>query len=133
MKSAAAIVLLLLAGCATQSAITPAIELRVQPTTVKAGDSLTLILRNNSENTVGYNLCASALERQNAGAWQAMPSDRVCTMELRSLPAGKETRYTLGLPANLSAGDYRVVTGVEIMPAGERSGVASQPFRVTPE
>jgi hypothetical protein len=131
MKSLAGFAVLLVVGCATQSAVTPAIELRVEPAAVQSGDSITLVLRNNSDATVGYNLCASALERRNMDAWQAVPSDHVCTMELRSLPAGQETRYNMVLPANLSAGEYRFVTGVEIMPVGERNGVASQAFRVT--
>lgn len=130
-KTSAMFALLLVAGCATQSSVTPAVELRVEPAIVQAGDTITLVLRNNSDTAVGYNLCTSALERQNAGAWQAVPSDRICTMELRSLASGQETRYPFELPASLGAGDYRVVTGVENMPSGERNGVASQTFRIT--
>lgn len=124
--------LALCAGCTSPRAASapPGVRLSVQPAPIAPGDSLVLVLENASADPVGYNLCASGLERREAGAWRPVPSQRVCTMELRTLDPGGEARYTLPLPEGLPAGEYRAVTGVENLPRGERTGVASEPFRV---
>jgi hypothetical protein len=106
------------------------LTLAVEPATVAAGDSVTLILGNESASAIGYNLCTSSLERQTDGSWQPLPSDRVCTMELRTLEPGAQTRYPLSLPAALESGEYRYRTTVELMETGERRDVESEVFRV---
>lgn len=93
---------------------------------VSQPESLELRLRNDSDRTLGYNLCASTLERRSGQAWQPVASQRICTMELRSLPPGREARYSLALPA-LAPGEYRVSTRVEGLPAAV---VATEPFRI---
>ena len=50
--------------------------------------SLELLLRNGSAQAIGYNLCASTLERRSGDGWQPVASQRVCTMELRLLGRG---------------------------------------------
>jgi hypothetical protein len=77
--------------------------------------SLELRLRNDSNRTLGYNLCTSNVERRNGQSWQAVASQRICTMELRTLPPGKEARYSLTLE-QLAPGEYRVTTRVEGLP-----------------
>lgn len=124
----------LLAVCACgpslQSGESSDVTLSAEPAAVSARDSVTLILRNDSPSEVGYNLCASGLERRAGGSWTQVPSDRVCTMELRMLAAGAEARYELELPEGLDVGEYRFTTSVHRMAAGETEPVRSGVVRV---
>lgn len=106
------------------------VRLSVAPELAAPGDSVTLTLDNRSSEQVGYNLCASGLQRQMADAWETMPSDVACTMELRSLAAGQQTTYRTGLPATLESGRYRYVTSIEALDSGGRYAITSQSFRV---
>lgn len=106
------------------------VVLRVEPESPDAGERVSLVLENGSGGTVGYNLCTSALERERGGAWTPLPSDRVCTMELRTLQPGQSDRYPLELPAGMEAGRYRFSTGIERMDAGTRESVSTEPFEV---
>ena len=71
------------------------------------------------------------MERRVGNAWEAVPSDRICTMELRTLQAGSTTTYRTTLPPGTTAGDYRFITNVELMESGQRRGVTSNIVRVT--
>lgn len=87
-------------------------------------DMVLLRLRNGSGNAVGYNLCATAIER-NDGVWSPLPSDLVCTMELRTLAPGATATFERELSTAVTPGRYRFVTSVEA-PLGSRSiGVIS--------
>lgn len=92
-----------------------AVTLDVEPWTVSAGESVVLTLWNGSSGSVGYNLCTSSLERQEGTAWSPVPSDRACTMELRTLDAGERADYTFELPSTLAAGEYRFRTTVHML------------------
>jgi hypothetical protein len=110
----------------------PGMRLDVAPDTVAAGDSVVLTLHNDSAGAIGYNLCTSGLERQSGNDWQSVPSDRICTMELRTLEPGADARYPMELPAGLLPGEYRFHTTVELMSTGSRSDVRTDPFNVRP-
>ena len=90
-----------------------------------AGRSLELRLRNDSAQAVGYNLCASSLERKVGQSWQPVASQRICTMELRSLPPGQEARYSLVLE-QLPPGEYRATARLDGVPAV----VTTAPFQL---
>ena len=123
---------LLLAACGSslQSADGSEVTLNVEPASAPAGAEVSLILRNGSASEVGYNLCASGMERREASGWAPVQSDRVCTMELRTRPPGEEARYQLQLPATLATGEYRFLTNVDGMGAGESGAVRSGSFQV---
>lgn len=104
--------------------------LRVEPGTPSAGDTVTLVLDNRSPHSVGYNLCTSVLERSSGAGRQAVPSDRVCTMELRTLEPGQRARYSMEVPEGLAPGEYVYLANVEVLDTGERRAVRSEPFRV---
>jgi hypothetical protein len=131
-RCALALGLIVAAGCAPvrTAPASPEIQLAVERSATSPGDSLVLVLENSSGAPVGYNLCASGLERRQGGEWQVVPSDRVCTMELRTLSPGAQTRYPLAPSPELPPGEYRAVTGVERLTTGERLVVVSEPFRV---
>jgi hypothetical protein len=108
----------------------PGVALAVEPGRAAPGEEVELVLRNGSDGAVGYNLCTSVLEREAESGWEAVPSDRVCTMELRMLEPGQDARFRLELPPDLAPGTYRFLTRVERMETGARDGVASDPFSV---
>lgn len=104
-----------------------ALELSRVPTA--PGEEVTLELINGSSTAVGYNLCTSTLVRQVDGTWSPVPSDRVCTMELRSLQPGENDRFTLALPVDLGPGTYRFTTRIEVE-GGDMEEVASPSFEL---
>jgi hypothetical protein len=132
MRTQALISALLLCACgqSLRSGDERGVHLRVEPESVSVPGSVTLVLSNESPEEVGYNLCTSSLERSVAGSWQAVPSDRVCTMELRMLPPGDEARLPLELPADLASGEYRFLTSVEMTRVGDQGPVRSEAFRI---
>jgi len=123
----------LIAACMSTGSQNPpqSITLSITPDRLAPGGTATLTLRNGSEETVGYNLCASSLFRQaGADAWEPVPEDRFCTMELRTLPPGEQASFDVQLPADLTPGSYRYQTNVEHMERGARETVATAPFTV---
>lgn len=109
---------------------TAGVRLMLAATSAAPADTITITLDNTSSATVGYNLCTSSLERRTGDEWQPVPSDRVCTMELRMLEPGEQAGFPLPLPPDLTPGEYRVVTGLHPTDADERVDVASTPFTV---
>lgn len=97
----------------------------------KVSDStVRLTLDNGSRETIGYNLCNSQLQRRSGSDWTLVPTDDICTMELRSLRPGADATFEKRLPARLASGEYRYVTRVE-SPAGTPPAVVtSAPFRL---
>lgn len=121
----------LVAACATGLQTgAGGISLSAQPQALAAGETITLTLRNDSPGDVGYNLCSSTLEQRVGEGWQPVATDRVCTMELRTLAPGQVATYPMELPAAATAGEYRYVTAVELMEMGTRGGVQSEVFRI---
>ena len=94
------------------------------------GDRVRLILQNGHDGRVGYNLCASGLQRWSGSEWEEVRTGDICTMELRTLPPGQDATYEKELPDDLAAGQYRYVTSVEVPLGTEQKGVASSPFQV---
>lgn len=106
---------------------TGSVSLTASPARATAGSAMTLTLRNSSSQTIGYNLCTSGLLTSSG---TAVPSDRVCTMELRTLEPAASATYSWALPADLAAGRYRFTTGIEWMGSNRRGSVQSNPFEV---
>ncbi len=122
----------LMAACSSAGMqdTTADVNLSVEAVPALPGDSVTLVLENASETEVGYNLCPSTLVRQSSDEWIAVPSDRICTMELRMLQPGQSDRFTLTLPEDIAPGTYRFETMVERTDAGPRGPLLSAPFEV---
>lgn len=119
-------------GCAAPvpEADVPDVVLTVEPAQVAPGDSVTVQLTTTLGDGVGYNLCSSTLERRIANDWQAVPSDRICTMELRTLVPGDTARFTFRLSVGLEPGEYRYHIRVLRSPTDEMRDVSSGVFRV---
>lgn len=128
--SAAALVVL--AACSTMQSGSSGddVMFTVEPTTVAAGDSILLGLDNGTAEQIGYNLCASSLERQTQEGWALLTTEVVCTMELRLLEPGQAGSYPMWLPAGLTPGEYRYRTTIHVMQRNETHQVTSNTFRV---
>ena len=116
--------ILLIAGCAMSTAATYNITLMA----AKTDQAVKLTLSNESGESVGYNLCTSALQRRTAGKWTAVETGDICTMEIRTLQNGGTATFTKTLPGDIVSGEYRYTTNVDSN--GSPVVVASEPFDV---
>lgn len=101
--------------------------LRALPREVAAGGTVTLMLSNGLPERLGYNLCTSALLASDGSE---VRTDRVCTLELRTLEPGRSATYPYDLPESVRAGTYRLRTQVERMGSGTRTTLISNEFTV---
>lgn len=124
---------LLLGACTYQSGDIPpqptdGISLAATPPAASPGSPMSLTLSNGSQQAIGYNLCTSQLQTVSGSV---VRTDRVCTLELRTLEPGRTTTYSYELPTGLPAGQYRFTTDVERMQTGGRTSVTSNAFQVS--
>ena len=103
------------------------VTLSVSPEQATEDSTVTLTLRNGSEQQLGYNLCTSTLESADG---REIPTSRVCTMELRTLEPGRTATYRYTLPVNVAQGSYRLAAEVHWMDSGRTSMVRSNAFEV---
>lgn len=87
-----------------------------------------LQLDNGTRETIGYNLCASVLERRDGDSWSAGEAD-VCTMQLLTLNPGSDATYKKK-PASLTPGTYRYTTRVESPLGTAPAPISTPPFDV---
>ncbi len=102
-------------------------NLSASPQQVARAATVTLALANGTSEPLGYNLCTSALL---GSAGSPVRTDRVCTMELRTLEPGNTATYPYELPASVGPGSYRFSTSVERMRSGTRTAVTSNEITV---
>lgn len=124
---------LLLTACGTASqpgAAPGEAALAISPERPQPGQSLTLMLTNRSTDGIGYNLCTSELVREEASGWVPVPTDRICTMELRLLNPEEEATFDLDLPPDLPPGTYRFETRVELTGTGGMDTLSTPPFEL---
>jgi len=132
MKSVGFFVALALAACGPEPENTDPLGvavLEVSPAAPQAGASLTLTLRNEGAEPIGYNLCTSQLQRRAGDDWIEVPEDRVCTMELRMLPPGGSDSFAMDLPADLAPDEHRYAASVHLMDSDRMEVVWSPAFR----
>ena len=125
MKTLLIAALLLLAACTPVTTTTPGVRLHAEAVSPSA---VRLTLDNGTQAQIGYNLCASRLQRRDGAEWTPVQTDEVCTMELRTLNPGADATFEKQLPASLPAGEYRYVTNVESPLGSSQTAVASNTF-----
>ena len=103
---------------ATPSAAAAAVRLTVEPEDEDSSGYL-LTLENHSRRALGYNLCASVLERQTGEGWVTVPPVPVCAMELRALTPGNTDSLIHHRTQPLEPGIYRFTTKIE-RPLGDK-------------
>ena len=110
------------------------LEITADRARYRAGQPLTLSIRNARTDTVSFNPCTRTLEVQRDKKWIAVPEPaRICTMEAWMLSPGSTRAGPTELPADLRAGRYRVVLGFgaeSAEPPAERLEARTPPFLV---
>jgi hypothetical protein len=106
------------------------ITFQAERSSYRQGDTATIVLRNGTNQPLGYNLCFSARELRTGGSWTRFSPLRICTMELRTLAAGAETRHKEPITGEWQPGEYRIVTVVERMRSGDRGEILTPSFTV---
>ena len=104
-----------------------AVSFTAAPARASPGATMTLTLTNNAGSPVGYNLCTSTIEPTSG---QPVQSDRVCTMEIRTLDPDKSATYSYDLPKTIALGTYRFSTRIEMMQSGTMQIAKSNSFDV---
>lgn len=98
------------------------------------GDTIQVVLRNESSRRLGYNLCTKTLERRVDGQWgsvQSLPENTVCTLQLEILDAGESALGGLVVHPFIEPGTYRFRTRVEWpLRDGGNQVLVSNEFRV---
>ncbi|MGH9457099.1 MAG: hypothetical protein ACRD2J_05600 [Thermoanaerobaculia bacterium] len=132
MRYTALLLIALLPACAmgpqVSQAELDAVTLVAEPA---GGDTIRLTLTNGSMQSVGYNLCASALQRREGSVWMPVESDVVCTLELRTLAPSESTTYDQTIPdGGLEPGVYRYTTSIEIPLGTPQRPLVTPSFRI---
>jgi hypothetical protein len=99
----------------TTSTRSDSVVLRTDKSQYRAGEKVTLTFENKSSRSYAFNPCTRTIEREENGAWTALPdAGRMCTMEAWILePRGTRTGPT-ELPSPMAAGRYRVVVRMTV-------------------
>jgi hypothetical protein len=123
-------------GAAGATARADSVVLRTDKTQYKAGDQMTLTLENRSASSYAFNPCTRSIEREESGAWTAVPEPgRMCTMEAWILDAHGTRSGPTELPSPLAPGRYRVVVRLTVEspqnPPGSAVSAVSEPITVT--
>ena len=104
----------------TTSTRSDSVVLRTDKSQYRAGEKVTLTFENKSSRSYAFNPCTRTIEREENGAWTALPDPgRMCTMQAFILDAHGTGTGTTELPTPLTAGRYRVVVRMTMeSPAG---------------
>lgn len=100
-----------------------------------ADDSIELLLSNETDSVLLYNLCFAALERRQGGSWHEVDRsrpDHVCTADLASLEPTESVTVNQDVEPWMDVGVYRFRTVVEISQEGpnEQAILISSEFRI---
>lgn len=107
------------------------VALRAEADSFEPGATVSLTLRNESGEAVGYNLCFHDLERLEGDGWAPVAgAGRICTAVLYTLEDGRSATYSASLPSALGAGEYRFRTSVHFVDRGESRDAVTAPFEV---
>ena len=109
--------LAVLAGCSTFGPGGSGVVFETAAAEYAPGSEVSARLENGSDGDVGYNLCFTNVESK-ADAWGAVGrpdgETRFCQAILLGLEPGGVAEAAVPLPADLPAGEYRLVTEVEL-------------------
>jgi hypothetical protein len=97
------------------------VSFKTSRTTFVRNDRIGLTLVNHTDGPVGYDLCYTRMEMKVEGNWHvAEDYPDFCDTELKVLEAGRSADYNVNMAEVLPAGQYRVLTVVEIPHGGQR-------------
>jgi hypothetical protein len=115
---------------------TGVVMLTLDKTGYAPGASAVMTITSQRADTLGYNPCSSrSVELETPTGWVVHPEpNRMCTMELRLLQPGETQTAQTDVPADVTAGTYRIVLRLRPEPSDSPPGsgvtAVSAPFRV---
>ena len=90
------------------------------------GDTAKIVLRNETDATIGYNLCTSARELRGGSGWKRYETLRLCAAAFFNLAPGEEAVLSEPITREWQPGEYRMVTTIN-MPARNAHGEVFTP------
>ena len=114
-----------LAGC-DSTGNPDGLRLNVNDFQVAPGEQAVVVLDNNSSRSYSYG--CPVLGQGDGDAFEPVNPMQICASILVSVPAGRAVALTVGIPAGLAEGPYRVRVGVG--PETANRFVTSPAFRV---
>jgi hypothetical protein len=121
-------------GPMQRSDTTAGVTFSVQDTSFKQGDTIAVVLKNESAYTLGYNLCLVDLERKENTGWktvQRFPNDAACIAVLKALEPRTEANGYQIVYAFIQPGLYRFRGSVDLPVGGGRQvSIVSNSFRI---
>lgn len=127
----ALVALAVLSGCSAFGPDASHVVFETAAAEYAPGAEVSARLANDSDGDVGYNLCFTTVEAK-ADGWEPIdrPDEeaRFCQAILLGLEPGGVAETTVALPADLAAGEYRLVTEVEL--EDDRRVEVTAPFEV---
>lgn len=85
------------------------VELRVDRSEYRGGDTVKVTIVNGSGATYSFNPCTRVVERESEGAWAAVPeTGRVCPMIAWLVDPRASREASTTLPSDLQPGRYRL-------------------------
>lgn len=127
-----------LLGC-SNGALAPAqtpdgVRFEVSELSYAATDTIELVLSNQTESHLGYNLCFAVLERRKGGNWERVerspPDEGDCTTVQFILDPGQSVTARQAVEAWMEAGVYRFRHDVQLLPPREDVTLTSNEFRI---
>lgn len=119
----------LAAGCRT--APPPGLSFTTDEASYVPGDEAQLQLVNGTDQTLGYNLCFSDLQRQAGGEWQIVADpETACTTIQRGLAPGDSATFAKTIMPEVPPGTYRYRTDVEFQDDERQEEAVTDAFRV---
>lgn len=98
-----------------QLACAGTVKLSTDRRVYSAGDRVEITLDNQGLRKVGYNLCTATLERETGDGWEEVAGEAgECPSELEQLKVNRAESYKQRLGDQLTPGQYRFTTSVEI-------------------
>lgn len=124
------------ADSAAPPAAADSVELRVDRSEYRSGDTVKMTLVNRTGASYAFNPCTRGVELETQSGWLAVAEpDRVCTMIAWLLEPNASRDAVTALPSGLRHGRYRLtvsLTREDKTPPTTRVTAASQPFTVAP-
>ena len=98
-----------LAACGSATSSSLRLDITPDKTQYPAGSQVVLTVRNLGNQAVAYSFCARGLQRRTGGAWVTEDFEsHPCPSILLLLQPGESVTGSVGLPADLPGGTYRV-------------------------
>ena len=105
---------------------------RAERDSYRVGETAKVVLRNQTDAAIGYNLCTTSRELRSGSEWKRYAPLRVCTAAFYNLAPGAEAVLDEPVTAEWQPGEYRLVTMVNLPAKNTHGEVFTPVFTVRP-